>query len=74
MYNGGTTSAVIDLIQHYLNIDWKKLVEQTMQKKDFSTRTNAIIVPRLEMTVDDTEYKINGSLATSPIMPEGILK
>ena len=62
------------MIQRCLDIDWKKLVEQTMQKKDSSTRTNAVIVPRLEMTVDGTEYKINGSLATSQIMSEGILK
>lgn len=74
MYNGGTTSAVIGMIQRCLGIDWKKLAEQKNQKKDSPTRSNAVIVPRLEMTVDDTEYKINGSLTTFPIMPEGILK
>lgn len=73
--NGGISNNVFSIIQYYLDINWEKLAQQqTPQKKDYSTRNNVIISPKLEITEDDTEYRIIGTLATHPTMPEGILK
>lgn len=73
--NGGISNNVFSIIQYYLDINWEKLTQQqTPQKKDHSTRNNVIISPKLEITEDDTEYRIIGTLATHPTMPEGILK
>ena len=68
MENGITSYAILGLIQRYLDVDWKELVEKAL------TRSEHTLVPTLKTTIDNTDYTIIGILNTYPEIPENILE